>query len=103
MSEQPRSRMTPELLGILGVGVTLAGLVITVWIDIRGDIKELREETREVRQQVSTTEGELRNDMREDHRTLRMDIRRVEEEINSVLSRVTVTETSLGFIKEKLE
>ena len=31
--------MTPELMGILGVGLALAGLLLAAWRDIRADIR----------------------------------------------------------------
>ena len=84
MSERSGFRPTQELLGVLGVGVTLVGLVVLVRLDLRGDMRELRQATRAVPEQIRATETELRNDMGEDHQTLRSDMRRVEEEINSI-------------------
>ncbi len=38
--------MTPELIGILAVGATIIGLLLTFWSDARADIKKLRAEFR---------------------------------------------------------
>ena len=38
--------MTPELIGILAVGATIIGLLLTFWRDARADIQKLRAEVR---------------------------------------------------------
>ena len=38
--------MTPELIGILAVGATIIGLLLTFWRDARTDIQDLRAEVR---------------------------------------------------------
>ena len=38
--------MTPELIGILAMGGTLAGLMLALWRDTRADIQNLRAEVR---------------------------------------------------------
>ena len=38
--------MTPELIGILAVGATIIGLLLTFWRDARADIQNLRAEVR---------------------------------------------------------
>ena len=38
--------MTPELIGILATGGTLAGLMLALWRDTRADIQNLRAEVR---------------------------------------------------------
>ena len=38
--------MTPELIGILAVGATIIGLLLTFWRDLRADIQDLRAEVR---------------------------------------------------------
>ena len=38
--------MTPELIGILAMGGTLAGLMLALWRDTRADIQNLRAEIR---------------------------------------------------------
>ncbi len=52
--------MTPELVGILGVGaalfVGLGGLTLALWREVRGDVQELRGEMQELR-------GEMRGEM----------------------------------------
>ena len=48
--------MTRELIGILAMGGTLAGLVLALWRDTRADIQNLRAEVR-------TDLGDLRKDV----------------------------------------
>ena len=49
--------MTPELIGILAVGMTLAGLMIAIWRDARAHtnqgLAELRTEVRDLRTECS--------------------------------------------------
>ena len=62
--------MTPELIGILGVGVALAGVNLTVatWLradinglrqEVRTDINGLRSDVQELDRRVSRIEGHL--------------------------------------------
>ena len=48
--------MTPELIAILAVGVTLAGLMVAIWRDARAHtnqgLAELRTEIRDLRTEV---------------------------------------------------
>ena len=64
--------MTPELIAILAVGVTLAGLMIAIWRDARAHtnqgLAELRTEVRDVRTEVRDVRTEVR-DLRTETRT----------------------------------
>ena len=63
--------MTPELVGILAVGMTLAGLMIAIWRDARAHtnqgLAELRTEVRDVRTEVRDLRTENRTDFAQIH------------------------------------
>ena len=44
--------MTPELIGILAVGVTVIGLLITFRRDARADLAEVRVDNQRLREEV---------------------------------------------------
>ena len=52
--------MTPELIGILAMGGTLAGLMLALWRDTRADIHALRAE---VRADIQNLRAEVRTDL----------------------------------------
>ena len=55
--------MTPELIGILAVGATLIGLLISFRRDTRADIQALRAEFRADLADVRTNLADLRKDV----------------------------------------
>ena len=63
--------MTPELIGILAVGATIIGLLLTFWRDARTDIQNLRAEVR----------AELA-DLRKDVQTLTERVSRLEGRVS---------------------
>ncbi len=68
--------MTPELIGILAVGATIIGLLLTFWRDARADIQKLRAEVR----------AELA-DLRKDVQALTERVSRIEGVIEGLLVR----------------
>lgn len=48
--------MSPELIAILAVGVGLAGLLITLMQQMRGDLQQLRSEVRALETRVAAVE-----------------------------------------------
>ncbi|MYE82034.1 MAG: hypothetical protein F4X36_09385, partial [Gammaproteobacteria bacterium] len=62
--DQPRRGVSNELIGMSAIGVTLAGLTLATWSDVRAEIRhqttELRSETRELREAVGRMEDRLR-------------------------------------------
>ena len=54
-----------ELIGIAVIGVTLAGLMLATWSDVRSEIRhqgtELRSETRELRMAIGRLDDRLRS------------------------------------------
>ena len=95
-----RQTLTPELIGILSVGIALAGLMAAIWLDLRADVRTLREENRRA-------EAELRDDMRENDRelrtVLRSDLNGVLENQRAAETQLTVIATTLGFIRDELQ
>ena len=75
--------MTPELVGILAVGMTLAGLMIAIWRDARAHtnqgLAELRTEVRDVRTEVR----DLRTETRTDFAQIRADFQSHREEVRA--------------------
>ena len=75
--------MTPELIAILAVGVTLAGLMIAIWRDARAHtnqgLAELRTEVRDVRTEVR----DLRTETRTDFAQIRADFQSHREEVRA--------------------
>ena len=78
--------MTPELIGILAVGVTLAGLMIAIWRDARAHtnqgLAELRTEVRDLRVETRADFAQIRADfqghreeVRADNQSLRKELR----------------------------
>ena len=49
--------MSADTLAILAVGVALAGLMLTLFRDLKGDLRELRREVREQGERLARLEG----------------------------------------------
>ena len=75
--------MTPELIGILAVGATLIGLLISFRRDTRADNQALRAEFRAdnqaLRVEVRADNQALRAEVHADNQRLRQDIRALAE------------------------
>ena len=91
--------MTPELVGILAVGMTLAGLMIAIWRDARAHtnqgLAELRTEVRDVRTEVRDLRTETRTDFAQIHadfqshrEELRADMQIFRQEVRADLAEV---------------
>ena len=68
------SRLSQETLAIIGVGVALAALILTVSVDVRGEFQSIRAEFQSVRTEIQTVRDELR-DVRAEARAERQAIR----------------------------
>lgn len=77
-ADQPRRGVSNELIGMLAIGVTLAGLTLATWSDVRAQI----------RQQGSELRSELRSEIRE----LRMAIGRLDDRLRAVEIRLGSTD-----------
>ncbi len=51
--------MTPELIGVLSVGVALAALIVGGLATMRADLREMRRDLTELARQQARTEGLL--------------------------------------------
>ena len=51
--------MTPELIGVLSVGVALAALIVAGLATTRADLREMRRDLTEMTRQQARTEGLL--------------------------------------------
>ena len=51
--------MTPELIGVLSVGVALAALIVAGLATTRADLREVRRDLTELTRQQARTEGLL--------------------------------------------
>jgi len=76
-------KLSQELIAILAVGVTLTGLQVTLFVTMRTEMSELREEMR----------GEmnvLREDVRHDIDALRIDIQDIREDVRQLRDKLLV-------------
>lgn len=78
-AHQPRRGVSNELIGMLAIGVTLAGLTLATWNDVRT----------EIRQQGS----ELRSELRSETRELSMAIGRLDDRLRAVEIRLGSSDT----------
>ena len=80
--------MTPELIGILPVGATLAGLMFALWRDARAHTNQglagLRAEVRDQRIETRTDIHSLRIEVRSDFADLRKDVQTLTERMSRV-------------------
>ena len=72
--------MTPELIGILAVGATVIGLLLTFRRDARADSQELRAE---VRADLAGVRAEL-TEFRSDLADLRTDVQALTERVSRI-------------------
>ena len=86
--------MTPELIAILAVGATLAGLMVAIWRDARAHtnqgVAELRAEIRdhraETRASIQTLREQFRADMQNLREEVRADLQNIREEVRADLA-----------------
>ena len=81
--------MTPELIGILAVGMTLAGLMIAIWRDARAHtnqgLAELRTEVRDLRSEFHAGFAQVRADFQSHREDVRADNQSLREELRADL------------------
>ena len=80
--------MTPELIAILAVGVTLAGLMVAIWRDARAHTDQglaaLRAEVRDQRAETRASIQSLREEFRADLANLRKDVQALTERVSRI-------------------
>ena len=93
MNDQPATpptrRLSPELIGIVGTGIALAVLILTLWTGLRTELSDLRHDMRE-------DWAALRTDMREDLSALRTDLHGLEGRLQAVETRLYAVEIKTG-------
>jgi len=77
--------VTTELIAILAVGITLAGLMVAIWRDARAHtdrgIAQVRAEVRDVSAGLRDLRTEFRADMQSHRQELRADMQSFREEV----------------------
>ncbi len=75
--------MTPELIGILAMSATLAGLIVAIWRDGRAHtdrgLAELRADNQRLRAEVRADMQTFREEVRTDNQRLRQDVQALAE------------------------
>ena len=78
--------MTPELIAIVAMTVTLAGLMVAIWRDarahtdrglaeLRAEMRNQRTDIQDLRQEVRSDIGSLRQDVQSDIQSFRQEVR----------------------------
>ncbi len=73
---RPPMKLSQELIAILAVGVTLTGLQITLFVNLRGEMSELRGEMGSMETRLRGEIGVVRDEMRGEMSVLRDEMRR---------------------------
>ena len=85
--------MTPELIAILAVGVTLAGLMVAIWRDARAHTDQglaaLRAEVRDQRAETRASIQSLREEFRADLAEVRADLANLRKDVQALTERVS--------------
>ena len=68
------SRLSQETLAIIGVGVALAALILTVSVDVRGEFQSIRAEFQSVRAEFQSVRTEIQT-VRDELRDVRAEAR----------------------------
>ena len=72
---RPPMKLSQGLIAILAVGVTLTGLQITLFVNLRGEMSELRGEMGSMETRLRGEIGVVRDEMRDEMNVLREDVR----------------------------
>ena len=88
--------MTPELIGILAVGATVVGLLLTFRRDARADSQALRAEVRadnqRLRAEVSADMESFRAEVRADFAQVRGDLADLRKDVQALTERTSCVE-----------
>lgn len=98
--------MSPELIGILAVGVALAGLILTAvgmsaatLRTLRSDMGRLRGEMKQLRGEMRGKMKQLRDEIRDEMKQLRDEMR---DEMRKLASRVETLELRVGALEPRM-
>ena len=78
--------MSPELIGIISAGVSLAALFIGLFAWLRQDMKERGREIKELRKELAEQGQELRNMITEQGQELRKELAEQGQELRNMIS-----------------
>ena len=85
--------MTPELIGILAMSATLAGLMVAIWRDARAHanqgLAELRAEIRDQRADIQSLRQEVRSDIQDLREESRTDLTALRKDVQSLTERTS--------------
>ena len=97
------SRLSQETLAIIGVGVALAALILTVSVDVRGEFQSVRAEIQTVRDELRDVRTEARTErqaIRAEARADREAIRAAHETFQNHILRLTEQQ---GILRARLD
>ena len=106
--------MTPDIIAIVAVGITLAGLMVAIWRDarthtdqglaqVRAEVRDLRAEARADSAQMRAENQGLRDEVRADNQNLRQEIRADLAEVKSNVAGLRRDVQSLSERTSRLE
>ncbi len=95
--------MTPELIGILAMSATLAGLIVAIWRDGRTHtdrgLAELRADNQRLRAEVRADMQTFREEVRADNRALRAEVhadnQRLRQDVQALAERTARLEGAI--------
>ena len=94
--------MTPELIGIVTVGVALAGLALVSIREHRGEMKDLRAEIKNLRGEMKAEIKELREDTNQQFEAVRGEIGSLRGEMAKLRERMARIEGMFeGFLRRE--
>lgn len=93
--------VTPELIGVLGVGGTLLLIVLGIWRDLRGDIRDLRGEMRDLRGEIHNVRGEMRTEIRQLFEQMDTVEQRLSDRTNAIELRIGEFDVRLTMVKRE--
>ena len=97
------SRLSQETLAIIGVGVALAALILTVSVDVRGEFQSVRAEIQAVRDELRDVRAEARAEwqvIRAEARADREAMRAAHETFQNHILRLTEQQ---GILRARLD
>ena len=86
--------MNPEIISIISVGVAIIGTLIVLFRWIRQDVRDLRQDVRQeigtLRKDMSQEIGALRQDVGQEMRDVRREMREMENRLNARIDALLV-------------